>query len=244
MRIQLFAATIATLTIATLTLASPAVAQSDRSGRTAPHTYIGGDLLIAQPDGEFKNYVNAAFGASGHLVHSLDDRGIFSLRAELGLLVYGSRTARQSLGGGALGLIAVDVTTSNNIMFGGIGAQVTLPTDIIKPYATGSIGFSYFFTNSEIAGTNNQNLPFASTNNFSDNGFTTMYGGGILIPFKNGKNPIALDLGAQLHNNPDIQYLTKNSIVFNGSNNPPTITAYRSQANFITYRIGVTVGIR
>jgi hypothetical protein len=239
MRLQLLAAT-----IAALTLASSVAAQNDRSGGSAPHTYVGGGLLIAQPDGEFKNYVSSAFGASGHLVQNLDDRGIFSLRAELGLLVYGSRTARQSLGGGALGLIGVDVTTSNNIMFGALGAQITLPTEVMKPYVTGSIGFSYFFTNSEISGTNDQNAPFASTNNFDDNGFTTMYGGGILIPFKNGKNPIALDLGAQFHNNPDIQYLTKSSIVFNGSNNPPTITAYRSQANFITYRIGVTVGIR
>ena len=239
MRIALLAAT-----MAALTLASPAAAQNDRSGRSAPRTYVGGGLLVAQPDGEFKNYVSAAFGASGHLVQNLDDRGIFSIRAEVGLLVYGSRTARQSLGGGALGLIGVDVTTSNNIMFGGIGAQITLPTEVIKPYATGSIGFSYFFTESQVAGTNSQDTPFASSNNYSDNGFTTMYGGGFLIPFKNGENPIALDLGAQFHNNPDIQYLTKNSIVFNGSNSPPTITAYRSQANFITYRIGITVGIR
>jgi hypothetical protein len=239
MRIPLLAAT-----MAALTLASSAAAQNDRSGGSTPHTYVGGGLLIAQPEGEFKNYVSAAFGASGHLIQHLDDRGIFSIRAELGLLVYGNRTARQTLGGGALGLIDVDVTTSNNIMFGGIGAQITLPTDVIKPYVTGSIGFSYFFTESQITGTNDQSTPFASSNNFSDNGFMTMYGGGILIPFKDGKNPIALDLGAQFHNNPDIEYLTRNSIVFNGANNPPTITAYRSQANFVTYRIGVTVGVR
>ncbi len=239
MRIPLLAATMAALTVA-----SPAAAQGDRPARSSAGTYLGGDLLIAQPDGEFKNYVSSAFGISGHLIQNLDDQGIFAVRAELGLLIYGQRTARQSLGGGALGLIGVDVTTSNNIMFGGIGAQVTLPTSVIKPYATGSIGFSYFFTESQVAGTNNNNAPFASSNNYSDNGFTTMYGGGLLIPFKNGRNPIALDLGAQFHNNPDIQYLTKNSIVFNGANNPPTITVVRSQANFITYRIGITVGIR
>lgn len=91
-------------------------------------------------------------------------------------------------------------------MIGGIGAQITLPTEVIKPYVNGLIGFSDFFTNSQISSTNSQNTPFASSNNFDDNGFTTMYGGGILIRFKTGKNPIALDLGAQFHNNPDIQY--------------------------------------
>jgi hypothetical protein len=96
MRIALLAST-----MAALTLASPAAAQNDRSGRSSPRTYVGGGLLVAQRDGEFKNYVSAAFGASGHLVQNLDDRGIFSIRAEVGLLVYGSRTARQSLGGGA-----------------------------------------------------------------------------------------------------------------------------------------------
>jgi hypothetical protein len=40
MRIALLSAT-----MAALTLAAPAAAQNDRSGRSAPHTYVGGDLL-------------------------------------------------------------------------------------------------------------------------------------------------------------------------------------------------------
>jgi hypothetical protein len=228
-------------TTAAATLTSPAAAQSARG---LPATAVGGDLVIAVPQGEFKNYVSGAFGGAGHFLQSLDDQGIVAFRAELGLLVYGQRTARQPLGGGGLGLINVDVTTSNNIMFGGVGLQFTAPTDVIKPYVTGSVGFSYFFTQSSVAGSNSQDAPFASSQNFSDNGFTTMYGGGLLIPFKNGKHPIALDIGAQFHNNPDIQYLTRNSIIFNGTNNPPTIVVVRSQANFVSYRIGVTVGLR
>ncbi|MDA1080604.1 MAG: hypothetical protein O2973_02845 [Gemmatimonadetes bacterium] len=209
----------------------------------APTTFVGGGLAYASPRGEFKDYVRGAFGLTGHLVHAFDPEGILAVRAELGYLNYGNTTNRQALGGGALGLITVDVTTSNNIVVGGLGLQLMAPAGTVRPYLTGSVGFSYFFTQSSVEGTSNIE-PFAETENFSDGGFTTLWGGGLYIPVRRGLKPISIDLGAQMHSNSDIQYLTKSSIVITNSSAPPVITPVRSAADFITFRLGITVGIR
>jgi hypothetical protein len=214
------------------------------SDDSPPRIYAGGSLVFAAPQGEFKDYVQGAGGANGHLGIALDPQGIVQLRMELGYLVYGSKTYRQSLGGGALGLIAVDVTTSNNIAHGGLGLQLTTPSGPIRPYATGSIGFSYFFTESRVEGSSNSQEPFATTKNFDDGAFAAQYGGGIYIPLRRGAKPISLDIGAQYHKNGDMEYLTKGSITVTSSTQPPTITPVRSSANFVTFRLGVTFGVR
>jgi hypothetical protein len=76
-------------------------------------------------------------------------------------------------------------------------------------------------------------------------GFTTFWGGGLYIPIRSrGPNPISLDISAQAHANNDVQYLTKNSITITSSSTPPVITPVRSAADFVTFRLGVSVGIR
>ena len=208
-------------------------------------TWVGGALTYGQPQRDFANYVNAAFGLSGHLVHALDRDGIVAFRADAGFLVYGQTRNRQPLGGGALGLIMADVTTSNNIFFGTVGAQLMAPNGRLRPYANAAIGFSYFSTQSSVEGTGSSQ-PFANSENFSDGGFTTTWGGGLYIPLGHTDDgtPFALDLGVQSHANRDIQYLTKNSIRITDSSRPPVITPVRSPADFLAFRLGVTFGIR
>lgn len=236
--------------VAALLLASSLNAQivtrrPDPTPHTGPwSTFAGGALTIAQPQGAFKDYVSGAIGANGHIVHALDPEGVIALRAELGFLVYGHATRRQPLGGGALGLVTVDVTTSNNILTGGVGLQLLAPTGSVRPYVAGTAGFSYFFTNSSVEGQNNTE-PFASSENFSDGGFTTVWGGGLYIPLKlASKRPVSLDLGVHTHANSDIQYLTKDGIKVTSTSAPPVITPVRSSANFVSFRIGVLVGVR
>ena len=205
-------------------------------------TFLGADLVYAQPQVDFSHYVNQAWGVTGHLIHALDPQGIISLRAELGYLIYGQRTARQPLGGGALGLIDVDVTTSNNIVLGGLGLQLMAPNGTLRPYLTGTLGFSYFFTESSVAGSGSES--FAQSENYSDGGFSSAWGGGLYIPLHAGAQPLSIDIGAQLHKNGDIQYLTANSISFSGTNASPVIRPIRSAADYVTYRVGFSVGIR
>jgi hypothetical protein len=209
-----------------------------------PRTWVGGSLTYAQPQGEFRNYVDGAIGLNGHLIHQFGD-GIVAFRADVGYLLYGSATRRQSLGGGAFGLIAMDVTTSNNIVNGGLGLQIMAPIGAVRPYVNGNLGFSYFFTESSIAGSDYDNEPFASTNNFDDGGFSTNWGGGFYIPIKLGiKHPVILDLGFASHNNGEMRYLTKESIDIEDLSSTPLITPVRSSANFLTFKLGVSIGIR
>jgi hypothetical protein len=219
--------------------------QPESEEHTGPwSTFVGGSLTYAQPQGDFKNYVSGAFGVNGHLVHAFDPAGIIALRAEVGYLIYGQATRRQPLGGGALGLVNVDVTTSNNIVNGGLGLQLMAPTTSIRPYVSGTVGFSYFFTNSSIAGQNNSE-PFADSENYGDGGFTTTMGGGLYIPIKLASGrPLSLDFGVQSHANSDIQYLTKEGIKVTSTSAPPVITPVRSSADFVSFRIGVSVGVR
>jgi len=64
------------------------------------------------------------------------------------------------------------------------------------------------------------------------------------VPLQLGPAPVSLDLGAQVHRNPDVQYLTKNSIEVVDQNTPPRITPVRSAADFVSFRLGVSVGLR
>jgi hypothetical protein len=209
-----------------------------------PRTWVGGSLSYASPQGEFKNYVDGAVGINGHLIHQFGD-GIVAFRADVGYLLYGSATRRQSLGQGAFGLVAMDVTTSNNILNGGVGMQLMAPTGSVRPYINGNLGFSYFFTESSIAGSDYDNEPFASSNNFDDGGFSTTWGGGFYVPIKMAiKNPIILDIGFTSHSNSDMRYLTKESIYIADANSTPVITPVRSAANFMTFKLGVTIGVR
>ena len=105
---------------------------------------------------------------------------------------------------------------------------------------TGSLGFSYFWTQSSVEGSNGGG-PFADSKNFSDAGFSTAWGGGLYIPIGIGKSSFSIDIGAQVHKNSDIQYLTKNSIVLVSATAPPVITPVRSSADFVTYRLGVSL---
>jgi hypothetical protein len=238
------------LTLASVALfAAPGAATAQRDGRAVYATdgtsnFVGGDFVYAQPQGEFGKYVNGAFGVAGHFIHAFDPNGVIAFRAELGYLIYGERTARQPLGGGALGLINVDVTTSNSILIGGAGLQLMAPTGVVRPYLAGTLGFSYFVTSSSVAGSDYGSSPFAESQNFSDGGFTTAWGGGLYIPLSFGSRAVSLDLGVQQHKTGDVQYLTANSITFNGSNAPPTIQPVRSAADYLTYRLGVSVALR
>src|SRR5690606_9604648 len=83
-------------------------------------TSIGFALLGLKPQGEFADNVNFAGGLGGNIVFALDPQGIIALRADLGYMLYGSERYRVPLGGGPLGLINVDVNTTNNIVAGGV----------------------------------------------------------------------------------------------------------------------------
>lgn len=239
--------TIAALAAATAALgALPAAAQDGESaGETGwrPRVIVGGGFNYAQPVGEFRDHVpNGGGGGSGFVVLGLDRQGIIGIRADGGFLIYGHERKRVPLSSTIGGRVNVDLTTSNNIALFGIGPQITAPSGPVRPYANGSVGLAYFFTQSSVSGTQN-NSAFASSENYRDPTFALSGGAGVYVPISSRRTPVMLDIGARFQGNGRARYLKEGSIRDNAD---ATISfdPIESKTNFVTYHIGVSVRIR
>lgn len=218
---------LATIAVALLVSATRATAQGG----------VPINLQIGLPQGEFKENVSAAIG--------FGFAGIFPIASELGfragldVQIYGNETRRVPLGGGALGLINVDVTTTNAIVGGNIGLQAGLPSDHLKPYIGGAIGFSNFNTTSRVEGSNSDDQPFASSTNSSDNAFSKHAFGGMYFPIARGA--ALIDLGARYTwNGESVRYLTPGDVSENASGDV-VLTPNETRADLLTITLGVTI---
>lgn len=236
----------ALITLALLLL--PAVASAQRRSRErsfdgTSRGAVGASFSYGRPVGDFLSYVDQGFGFDAFFRWNADPQGILSFRLDGGLLIYGRETFRVPLSGTIGGRILVDLTTSNNIVWMGLGPQLTMPTGPLRPYANAGVGFSYFFTESSVEGSNNNNEPFASTRNYSDAAFRYGLGWGVLIPFQTSTTEWAIDLGAIYHGNGQVRYLREGGIedLPDGS---IILHPIQSDANLLTYRLGFSVGIR
>lgn len=196
----------------------------------------GGSLALAFPQGEFANYVQVGGGLNGFLAFKLDQAGAAGIRLDGTFLIYGSETRRVPLSS-TVNLVTVDVTTSNQILSFGIGPQLAVTRGWIRPYASGSVGFSYFWTSSSVSGADNIE-PFATSTNFGDGALALRGGGGIWIQLKRGRTPLWLDLAAHYVRNGRVQYLRPGSI--DASFSPPRISPLESETNFWLLQLGVS----
>src|SRR5687768_2525838 len=209
--------------------------------RRPSRAFAGMHLMVAQPLGEFDDYIDWGGGIGGEFLYAFDRQGALGLRVNMGLMIYGHETKRVPLSP-SLGRISVDVSTSNNIFAVGIGPQVMLPSGVVRPYLSGTAGLSYFFTQSSVEGSADFE-PFARSTNFDDATFAWSAGGGLYIPLRRGrKNPLSLDIGAQYHANGEARYLREGSIQEDGTG-AIFFDPIRSQTNLVTYRLGITVGL-
>lgn len=202
---------------------------------------VGIQGIVAQPVGEFDDYVNVGFGIGGNFRYNFDRAGVAQLRVDLAYVNYGRETRRICFSDTGC-LIQLDLTTTNNIVLGQAGLQIGAPSGPVRPYVNGGVGFSYFFTQSTVEGSTNDQNPFAQTTNFDDGTFTWAGGGGLLIPISSGRTPVSLDFGVRYHHNSEVDYVTEDGIDFEPGQ-PAVITAIRSSAHLITYQIGVSIGL-
>ena len=229
-------------TLSALALSASVAAAQGTTSRPSQRFYGGGGLLVAQPIGEFDDYIDTGFGLGAHGLFRLDRSGIVGLRLDGGFVNYGSQTKRVPLSNTIGGRIRVDVNTSNNIFFLAAGPQLMMPTGGVRPYVNAGAGVSVFATTSSVEGVDSTE-PFASDNNHSD--VTLAYGGGagLYIPVYRGRSVVSIDLGARYHSNGSVEYLREGSIrdLPDGS---IQITPIRSRADLVTYHLGVSIGSR
>jgi hypothetical protein len=203
--------------------------------------FFGGSFIAARTEGEFSDYVNGGFGGQVNYIHQLDRDGWLGIRADAGLIVYGHERQRVPLSPTLGGRILVDLTTSNNIAFVGVGPQVGVPTGRLRPYVNGYAGYSFIWTQSSVSGTYDDE-DFASTTNFDDGSFSYGGGGGIYIPVGPRSSRASIDIGVKYHNNGVAEYLREGDI----EDHPDgSITLYpvRSDTDLLTFHIGFSFGI-
>jgi hypothetical protein len=202
-----------------------------------PGVHIGIAGLLAQPTGQFSNFVGFGGGLGAHVAWEPEAGGLFGLRVDGSYLIYGSETRRYGL----LPLVDVDVTTHNQIAGLQLGPQVSVGRGPVRAYGFGQVGFSYFATTSSAEGSGNIG-DFASTTNFDDFTLATAVGGGLRFQLSRGRTPVALDLGARYLYNGRVRYLTEESIAVTETD--VIVTPIESQANLILYHVGITIGLR
>src|SRR5688572_4146710 len=209
-----------------------------RADSSLPRAYGDINLAVSQPIGDFNDFVGAGYGITGGFVWNLDRDRVFGIRAQGGFLQYGNERTDACLISCRIG---VDINTSNDIVFAGVGPQITVPAGWLRPYMNATAGFGYFFTHSSISGDNDYDNNYDTTNH-DDAVFAVTGGGGFLIPLSMRRTPVLLDFGATFHRNGEATYLRKGSIVENPDGSI-SINPIRSEANFITYRLGVSIGV-
>lgn len=229
--------------VATAAIASTLSAQANPTPRANPLPRGYGDinLTVSQPLGAFNDFTGEGYGITGGFVWNLDRDRVFGIRVEGGFIQYGNETKHACLSSTIGCRIRVDVSTDNDIAFGGIGPQITVPAGPVRPYLNATAGFSYFFTQSSVSGRDDYDDLFNTTNH-DDAVFAMTGGGGFMIPLAMRRTPILLDIGVTYHRNGDASYLRRGSITDNPDGSI-VITPIRSEANFITYRLGVTIGV-
>ena len=240
-----------------LTLTAPVAAQrGDDSASAAPAPQyepqrirpgdrhgFGFSFNYGQPTGEFRNFVDQGFGADGYYRFALDRYGIMSLRVGGQFLIYGNETRRMPLSSTVGNLILVDVETYHGIAGIGGGIELAAPTPAVRPYVFGQLGSSYFFTESSVEGSDDA-FDFAHTTNFSDWVFSRQIGAGLQVPIgRNRVTAVHIDVGATFTFHDDASYLREGSIVEVGQGNF-VFRPIRSEANLVTYRVGVALTTR
>ncbi len=215
--------------------------ERDRGGPRRSPVMGGLSLSYGQPMREFRDNVKQGFGIDGNLHYKVDRRGIFSLGLEGGFLTYGRETQRVPLSTTIGGRILVDLTTSNNILWLGLGPQLTAPSGPVRPYVGGTAGFAYFFTESSVEGSRSD-VEFAKTTNYDDGTFAWTGSSGVLIPVGARGNG-AIDIGVTYHGNGNVRYLREGDIV-DLPNGGIDFEVNQSQAPLLSWRIGFRMGLQ
>lgn len=198
-------------------------------------------FVQSRPIGALGNNIGFGYGADGAYLFRLDKRGVFSLRANVGIVDYGNESKRVPLSPTIGGRIQVRVSTNNYIVPMSIGPQLTWPTGDVRPYVNAGLGGQAFYTESHVDGVDDNN-DFAQTTNQSDFTSSWSFGGGVYIPLKQQQPNVMIDLGVQYYNGGEAQYLRPGSIV-DLSNTQIQINPLRSTTHLLLARIGVRIGL-
>jgi hypothetical protein len=201
---------------------------------------VGLTVLVGEPLGEMDYLVNESWGLQLSGALAVAAEGHLLLRSDFGFMIYGHEH-QEFCDPWAGCRIGWDMTTDNAILFAGLGPEIVLVTGAIEPYVNLSAGVSYFLTTTSL-GDDYGYDDFAHTTNYDDVVFAWRAGGGVRARVSNGRAPVYLDFAVERHQNGVANYLTEGDILDHPNGNI-TLFPNRTEANMVTFRFGVSVGI-
>ena len=230
--------------------AQPSAPRLDRLGPVTadgePRIMGGFGFAVGHPRGGFRQHVTRGLGVEGHALYRVDRHGAFAIRLDGGALNYGRETLRIPLGarpGG--GRVQLDVTTTNNVGWLGVGPALMLPRGPVRPYANASAGVAYFATTSSARGSGFGDVRFARSTNHDDLQFAWGGGAGVLVPlYRAARTLLAIDIGAQYRDNGrNVRYVAEGGIR-DLPNGDVELGVVRSRADLLTWHVGLSIGAR
>lgn len=206
-----------------------------------PRGHLGLSFVAGDPVGDLNAFFDQGFGGQLEGAWAVTEDRRVRLRADLGFLVYGHERIRYCYTVPIGCRIEADLTTTNNIVYFGVGPELVLATGALEPYVYGTTGLSYFATVSSLDGADG-GPDWAETTNYDDVVMAWKLGGGVRLRVSRGRSPVSLDFGLERHQNGIASFLTEGDIVDNPDGSI-TLFPNRSEANLMTFRFGVSVGV-
>ncbi|HEX7978639.1 MAG TPA: hypothetical protein VF461_08555 [Gemmatimonadaceae bacterium] len=219
--------------------ATPADSSSSPLSDFLRRSSVSISAVQSRPQGAFAERVGLGYGASGAYLFRLDDAGVLSLRADVGIMTYGGDSRRSMLSEAVGNRVQVRVETSNYIVPVLFGVQLARQDGMVRPYANVGGGWQAFFTESSVRGTGDL-YEFASTTNHSAWAPAWVAGGGLAMPVYSGKTSVQLDLGAQYVAGGRARYLTTGSIV-DLPGGAIRVTPVESATHLVVVRVGARI---
>jgi opacity protein-like surface antigen len=211
----------------------------------ADRLFAGLTLSVSQPTGQFRRFAGVGVGIAANAQVSADRGGVLGLRVEGGAQNYGRSAGPAQTVQGLLFANQYRQVTSNDIYWGAVGPQLSVPVGPVRPYAFGTVGVANFTTSSRliglgIDGRQSQSLEITDLRNFAT---TRGYGGGVRFRVPRGpqRTAFSVDLGAKAHLIRSAQYLVPGLV---SPAQDPALRSIRGQANFVTYHLGISAGGR
>jgi hypothetical protein len=223
----------------TLMIASSSALAQDSTSQIARRISGGIAFVQSRPQGALAANIGIGYGVAGTAMMRLDDAGIMSLRADLGVVAYGTEVKHVAFSETVGDRVRVGVRTTNFAVPMSVGPQLTWPTGLVRPYVNAGIGGQAFITESQVEST--AGLPVASTTNQSDFAFAWTTGAGVYIPVVAGPTTLQLDIGLQYVHGSPARYLARGSIEDLPGGEIRT-TPMESSTRQLLVRIGARIG--
>jgi opacity protein-like surface antigen len=231
--------------IASVAVALAAISMEPAAAQTTPQDGVRSSVAISltqtRPMGALGANIGSGYGAFGAFLFPLDRRGLVSLRADLGIAEYGKDARRTPFSETVGGRVEVDVRTTNSVVPGSVGLQLTPSLGPVEPYVNVGFGAQAFLTESRVEPTDGGSV-IASTTNHSDYAFAWTLGGGVYVPLTSRLPNVQLDVSVQYFQGARAEYLAPGSIT-DLAGGRIEMLPMESTTHLLALRIGARIGL-